>query len=63
LRKKVVASMVWEENHAKLVSQVLSKFQDKQIPLLLFKGTALAYGYYQAPHLRERGDTDILIPP
>jgi len=63
LRKKVVASMVWEENHAKLVSQVLSKFQDKQIPLLLFKGTAQAYGYYQAPHLRERGDTDILIPP
>jgi hypothetical protein len=30
---------------------------------VLFKGTALAYTVYDAPHLRPRGDTDVMIRP
>lgn len=34
-----------------------------QIPFLIWKGSALAYEYYQDPSLRPRIDSDILISP
>ncbi len=41
---------------------VLDRLHDAGIPALLLKGTPLAYALYDAPHLRPRGDTDILVP-
>jgi Uncharacterised nucleotidyltransferase len=40
---------------------LLDAFAARGIPLLIIKGTALAYDLYEAPELRPRGDTDLLI--
>ncbi len=45
---------------AQIVS-VLDALSADGIRPLLFKGTALAYTLYQAPHLRPRLDTDLFI--
>jgi hypothetical protein len=42
--------------------ELLDSFAAEDVPAVLLKGTPLAYSLYQAPYLRTRGDTDILIP-
>lgn len=42
--------------------ELLERFAAEGVSALLLKGTPLAYTLYQAPYLRTRGDTDILIP-
>jgi colanic acid biosynthesis glycosyl transferase WcaI len=44
------------------VRAVLDRFAAAGIPVLVLKGTALAYTYYPQPYLRSRGDLDLLIP-
>ncbi len=51
----------WELSHCAAVADLLGRCVDAKIPLLLLKGTALAYSAYPAPSLRSRGDTDLLI--
>lgn len=41
--------------------KVLSSLEAAGIAVLVLKGTALAYGLYEKPYLRPRGDTDILL--
>jgi hypothetical protein len=41
---------------------LLSAFAAAEIPATLLKGTALAYSLYPSPALRQRGDSDILLP-
>ena len=43
------------------LQQTIKIFNDNAIPLLVLKGSALAYSLYQQPYQRIRGDTDILI--
>jgi hypothetical protein len=40
---------------------LLEAFADRGIRVLIIKGTGLAYDVYDAPELRSRGDTDLLI--
>ncbi|MEA2166305.1 MAG: hypothetical protein QOK37_4432 [Thermoanaerobaculia bacterium] len=40
---------------------LLDAFADRGIRVLIIKGSALAYDVYDAPELRPRGDTDLLI--
>jgi hypothetical protein len=40
---------------------LLDGFARRGIPLLIIKGTALAYDIYEEPELRPRADTDLLI--
>ena len=40
---------------------LLEGFARHELPLLIIKGTALAYDIYEAPELRPRADTDLLI--
>jgi hypothetical protein len=40
---------------------VLTAFEANGIPVLIIKGTGLAYDIYPSPELRPRGDTDLLI--
>src|SRR2546423_4194437 len=40
---------------------LLDGFARHGIPLVIIKGTALAYDIYDAPELRPRADTDLLI--
>lgn len=41
--------------------QILACLATAQLPVLLLKGSALAYGAYAAPHLRKCGDIDLLV--
>lgn len=41
--------------------ELLAGFAARGVPLLIVKGTALAYDLYEAPELRPRADTDLLI--
>jgi hypothetical protein len=45
------------------LSVLLRAFDRAGVPLLLFKGAALAYSRYPRPWLRPREDTDILVRP
>jgi len=47
--------------HAELAS-VLRTLDGVGVRALLFKGAALAYTHYPAPHVRPRADTDLLVP-
>src|SRR5688572_26385403 len=40
---------------------LLAGFAERAIPVLIIKGTALAYDVYDAPEQRPRADTDLLI--
>lgn len=42
--------------------KVLAALAQAGLPVLLLKGAALAYTLYPEPHLRERCDTDLLLP-
>jgi len=42
--------------------EVLAALAQADLPVLLLKGAALAYTLYPEPHLRERCDTDLLLP-
>jgi hypothetical protein len=44
------------------VTRVLDSLSASSISTLIFKGAALAHLYYPAPRLRERADTDLLVP-
>lgn len=44
------------------ISGLLAALEDRGVPCLILKGTALAYGLYRHPHLRPRGDVDLLVP-
>jgi Uncharacterised nucleotidyltransferase len=45
------------------LQQLLHAFNQANIPLILFKGPALAYTVYPKPHLRTYHDIDALIQP
>lgn len=47
----------------KCVGQLVDRLADEGIPCLLLKGDAVAYGFYDNPALRPRGDSDLLIAP
>lgn len=44
-------------------ARVLAALTDAGIPALLLKGAAISHTHYPQPFWRERGDTDIWIPP
>lgn len=43
--------------------EVVDALAGRGVDALILKGSALAYEIYDAPELRPRGDTDLLIPP
>ena len=45
------------------LARLLRACESADLPLLLFKGTALAYDIYPEPWLRPREDTDLLVRP
>ncbi len=42
--------------------EILARLAEAQVPVLVLKGSALAYWAYVAPHLRECADIDLLLP-
>jgi hypothetical protein len=45
------------------LQRLIEAFGAERIQILLLKGAGLAYTVYRSPHLRPRGDLDVLIPP
>ena len=56
-------SVAAELSTAAATAEALDALAAKAVVPVLFKGTALAYAVYDAPHLRPRGDTDIMVRP
>ena len=54
-------AFVWEESHRKALNPLLAKLAEADISVTVMKGTALAYLAYDAPSMRRRGDTDLLV--
>lgn len=61
LRAEAIRAAVLEELRAEDSREVLTALEAEGLRPLVLKGTALAYGLYAQPHLRPRGDTDLLI--
>jgi len=60
--RKVNHQMVAAElAHQRIVKSLLDQFCQAGIDCLVFKGTALAYSFYEQPWHRSRGDTDLWI--
>lgn len=57
------ASVAAELSTAAATAEALDALAANGVVPVLFKGTALAYAVYDAPHLRPRGDTDVMIRP
>jgi hypothetical protein len=55
------AQAFWELRHKTLIAEVIEALCNAGIASVVLKGTALAYGFYDQPSARARGDTDLLI--
>jgi hypothetical protein len=61
LREESLAHAMWEMRHKLLVADVIEALHAEAIPTVVLKGTAYAYGLYDHPSQRFRGDTDLLV--
>ena len=61
IRKTAGLVSFWETTHRQAMSLLVEAFVRAGIPIVITKGTALAYSVYPQPSLRRRGDTDIII--
>ncbi len=61
-RNQAIAQAMWEIRHRNLLNKTLAHLSDVGVQAILFKGTALAYEVYSAPFLRQRSDTDLIVP-
>ena len=55
------AKALIEELHLHELRRLLGALAEADVPVLITKGTALAYSHYREPFLRERFDTDLFI--
>lgn len=63
LRNRAIALAYWEANHAHHLVRTLTILRNADVTPIVFKGTALAYSAYDAPFMRVRGDSDVLVAP
>jgi hypothetical protein len=61
LRDTAIHAVATETLRLADVRALLGVFAGRGIRVLIIKGTGLAYDVYEAPELRPRGDTDLLI--
>jgi hypothetical protein len=61
LRPRVLAQAVTQLAKEGAIRTVLEGFAEGKVPALILKGAALGYRVYPEPHLRPRGDLDLLI--
>jgi hypothetical protein len=61
LHRKLRSAAVRELGARPELQELLAGFRSADIRAVLIKGAPLSYTHYPAPHLRERGDTDILV--
>lgn len=61
LRQQAIAQTMWEMQHKRVLSDLISTFAEADIHPLFLKGSAFAYDLYATPASRARGDTDLFI--
>ena len=61
LRDAAIHAAAMESLRLADLRALLAAFAERDIPVLIIKGTGLAYDLYNAPEQRPRGDTDLLI--
>lgn len=61
LRDAAIRAAAMESLRLADLRSLLAVFADRGIRVVIIKGTGLAYDLYDAPELRPRGDTDLLI--
>lgn len=62
VRDEARAQALWEASHRSAIIRLVSAFRAAGITAAAMKGTALAYGLYDDPAFRRRGDTDLYLP-
>lgn len=63
LRAEAIRAAAIEPRRLADLREVLAALAARGVDVLILKGSALAYEIYDAPELRPRGDTDLLIRP
>ena len=61
-KKIAINTIISQANHIKKTSNILQKFNDNNIPVILLKGLVVRY-LYPEPNLRTMCDADILVHP
>lgn len=63
LSRRLMDAVVRDELHRAEARRVLDALASAGVPTMVLKGEHVARAYYPAPHLRPRGDIDLLIHP
>lgn len=61
VREEAQLQAFWEESHRAMLLRIFNALGERAIDCLVMKGTALAYSVYDAPAMRRRGDSDLLV--
>ncbi len=61
LHQILASHKIYEKLHQNELNRLFVIFRQHAIQFILLKGTAFAYSIYPEPHLRSRGDTDLII--
>lgn len=61
VKKEAALQSFWETSHRDAIMPLIDAFDQAGMPILIIKGTALAYSLYPEPAMRRRGDTDIVV--
>ena len=61
IRRLSLGQAMWETRHRSVLTQLVGGLAEAGVRSLFLKGTGLAYGLYQSPAARPRGDSDLLV--
>ncbi len=61
LREESLARTMWEMRHKLLMAELIEALHIAGVRAVVLKGTAYAYGLYENPAMRFRGDSDLLV--
>ncbi len=61
LREQAILEATWDSIRTEALGEVVQHAEREGIPLLVVKGSALAWSHYASPELRPRADQDLLL--
>lgn len=61
-KRSTLSTIINQAKHVKKISEILNKFNDNNIPIIVLKGLVVRY-LYPNPNLRTMCDADVLVHP